>query len=48
MINLEKHWREASHAIQSIRDNESVADSELKLLDDTNHSGLFSEDSFDE
>ena len=48
VINLEKHWREVSHAIQSIRDNESVANSELKLLDDTNHKGLFSEDSFDE
>ncbi|MDC3288950.1 phosphoribosylformylglycinamidine synthase [Gammaproteobacteria bacterium] len=48
VINLEKHWREVSHAIQSIRDNESIANSELKLLDDTNHKGLFSEDSFDE
>ena len=48
VIDLEKDWREVSHAIQSIRDNESIADSELKLLDDSNHKGLYAEDSFDE
>jgi phosphoribosylformylglycinamidine synthase len=48
VVNLEKYWREVSHAIQSIRDNESVANSELQLLDDTNHRGLYSEESFDE
>ena len=48
VVNLEKYWREVSHAIQSIRDNESIANSELQLLDDTNHRGLYSEESFDE
>ncbi len=45
---LEKYWRETSHAIQSIRDNKKIADSELSLLDDKNFSGLFSSDTFDE
>ncbi|MDB2481905.1 phosphoribosylformylglycinamidine synthase [Gammaproteobacteria bacterium] len=48
VINLEKYWREVSHSIQSIRDNESVANSEIGLLDDINHKGLFSEDQFNE
>ena len=48
VINLEKYWREVSHSIQSIRDNESVANSELGLLDDINHKGLFAEDQFNE
>ena len=48
VINLEKYWREVSHSIQSIRDNESVANSEIGLLDDVNHKGLFAEDQFNE
>ena len=48
VITLEKYWREASHAIQAIRDNQSIADSELNLLDDQEYSGLFSNESFDE
>ena len=48
IITLEKYWREASHAIQAIRDNQSIADSELNLLDDQDYSGLFSNESFDE
>ena len=48
VLTLERYWREASHAIQSIRDNETIADSELNLLDDAEHSGLFSNESFDE
>ena len=44
---LEKQWREASHAIQTIRDNKSIADSELELLDDDNYTGLYSKESFD-
>ena len=48
VIDLEKDWREVSHAIQSIRDNESIADSELKLLDDNNHKGLYAKESFNE
>ena len=48
VITLEKYWREAGHAIQAIRDNQSIADSELNLLDDQDYSGLFSNESFDE
>ena len=48
VINLEKYWREVSHSIQSMRDNESVANSEIGLLDDINHKGLFAEDQFNE
>ena len=48
IINLEKIWRETSHAIQSIRDNKEIADSELSLLDDKSFSGLISNVSFDE
>ena len=45
---LEKYWRETSHAIQSIRDNKKIADSELNLLDNKNYHGLNSNVSFDE
>ena len=45
---LEKYWRETSHAIQSIRDNKKIADSELNLLDNKNYHGLNSNISFDE
>ncbi len=48
VIELEKNWRETSHAIQSIRDNEEIANSELSLLDDRNFQGLKSNISFDE
>ena len=48
VITLEKYWREASHSIQAIRDNQLIADSELSLLDDEVYSGLFSKESFDE
>ena len=48
VILLEKHWRETSHAIQALRDNQSIADSELAVLSDTNHKGLFANESFDE
>ncbi len=48
VIELEKNWRETSHAIQSIRDNEEIANSELSLLDDENFQGLKSNISFDE
>ena len=48
VISLEKHWRETSHAIQALRDNQSIADSELAVLSDTNHKGLFASESFDE
>ena len=48
IIELEKVWRETSHAIQSIRDNKEVADSELSLLDDKSFSGLIANASFDE
>ena len=37
VISLEKHWRETSHAIQALRDNQSIADSELAVLSDTYH-----------
>ena len=45
---LEKYWRETSHAIQAIRDNKAVADSELGLLDDRDYSGLYTDESFNE
>ena len=45
---LEKYWRETSHAIQSIRDNKQIADSELNLLDNKNYHGLNSNISFNE
>lgn len=45
---LEKSWRETSHAIQAMRDNQSIADSELSLLDDNNYSGLYADESFNE
>ena len=45
---LERYWRETSHAIQSIRDNKKIADSELNLLDNKNYHGLNSNVSFDE
>ena len=45
---LEKIWRETSHAIQSIRDNKTIADSELNLLDKKEFTGLRSNVSFDE
>ena len=48
VITLEKYWRETSHAIQALRDNQLVADSELATLSDTNHKGLFANESFDE
>ena len=48
IIELEKIWRETSHAIQGIRDNIEVADSELSLLDDEGFSGLIANTSFDE
>jgi phosphoribosylformylglycinamidine synthase len=48
VTKLEKYWREVSHAIQASRDNQSIADSELDLLEDKTHSGLFAEESFDE
>ena len=48
IIQLEKVWRETSHAIQSLRDNKEIADSELSLLDDNNFTGLMSNVSFDE
>jgi len=48
VTKLEKHWREVSHAIQASRDNQSIADSELDLLEDKTYSGLFAEESFDE
>ncbi len=40
--SLEKYWRETSHAIQSIRDNKAIADSELNLLDRKEFTGLSS------
>jgi phosphoribosylformylglycinamidine synthase len=46
--SLEKYWRETSHAIQSIRDNKAIADSELNLLDKKEFTGLSSNTSFDE
>ena len=48
IIRLEKYWRETSHAIQSIRDNKEIADSELGLLDSSEYTGLNSNVSFDE
>ncbi len=45
---LEKGWREVSHAIQSLRDNKAIADSELNLLEDKEYTGLYAEESFDE
>ena len=48
IINLERVWRETSHAIQSIRDNKDIADSELRLLDDKSFSGLMANASFNE
>ena len=48
IIEIEKIWRETSHAIQGIRDNIEVADSELSLLDDEGFSGLIANTSFDE
>ena len=46
--SLEKYWRETSHAIQSIRDNKAIADSELNLLDKKEFTGLSSNISFNE
>ena len=46
--SLEKYWRETSHAIQGIRDNKAIADSELNLLDKKEYTGLSSNISFDE
>ena len=46
--SLEKYWRETSYAIQSIRDNKAIADSELNLLDKKEFTGLSSNISFDE
>ena len=48
IIELEKVWRETSHAMQCLRDNKEIADSELSLLDDKNFSGLMHNISFDE
>ena len=48
IIELEKIWRETSHAMQCLRDNKEIADSELSLLDDKNFSGLMHNISFDE
>ena len=48
VIKLERTWREVSHAIQAIRDNKSIADSELNLLMDEEHKGLYAKDAFDE
>ena len=48
VIKLERSWREVSHAIQAIRDNKSIADSELNLLVDEEHKGLYAKDAFDE
>ena len=48
VIKLERSWREVSHAIQAIRDNKSIADSELNLLLDEEHKGLYAKDAFDE
>ena len=48
ILELEKIWRETSHAIQAIRDNKETADSELGLLEDNNYKGLKSNSSFDE
>ena len=48
IINLERVWRETSHAIQSIRDNKDIADSELRLLNDKSFSGLMANASFNE
>ena len=48
IIELEKVWRETSYAIQSIRDNKVIADSELSLLDDKKYAGLKTNISFDE
>ena len=48
IIDLEKVWRETSHAMQCLRDNKEIADSELSLLDDKNFSGLMHNISFDE
>ena len=48
IIELEKIWRETSHAIQSLRDNVEIANSELSLLDNNSFSGLSSNVNFDE
>ncbi len=48
IIELEKVWRETSYAIQSVRDNKVIADSELSLLDDKKYAGLKTNISFDE
>ena len=48
IVELEKVWRETSHAMQCLRDNKEIADSELSLLDDKNFSGLMHNISFDE
>jgi len=48
IVVLEKNWRETTHAIQAMRDNQSIADSELALLDDNNYSGLYADESFKE
>ena len=45
---LEKSWRETTHAIQAMRDNQSIADSELSLLDDNSYLGLYADESFNE
>ena len=47
LVDLETKWREASHAIQSMRDNKESADSELSLITD-GYSGLFAKEAFDE
>ena len=48
VIKLEKYWRETSHAIQSIRDNKLIADSELSLLDNDSFDGLKTNTSFNQ
>jgi phosphoribosylformylglycinamidine synthase len=48
IIELEKVWRETSYAIQSVRDNKVIADSELSLLEDKKYAGLKTNISFDE
>ena len=44
--DIEQIWRETSYTIQSLRDNKMIADSELELIKNENHKGLFYKHNF--
>ncbi|HHL3633506.1 phosphoribosylformylglycinamidine synthase [Neisseria polysaccharea] len=46
-VDLQRAWRETSHAIQRLRDNPACADSEFALIGDNGRSALFADVKFD-